>query len=322
MTKAEAIPDRPDPRLLPPVRLRSLLGIGAIERPRLPAATLRIAPGVARPGRTHARFRGRGGDVPPAAAALAGRPPGGGVCPGRANGNALRLDLRRRQRPADAAHLVVRRRAAADLVAGRAALRLCLGEGGRSGHLHPRPRERARGGGALVARNTGLRSTGRPTARASCTATTPRPGGLRSGSVSCPSAGAKPGSTPESPPFSEYAATYSPDGRWLALVSEEADQPEVYVASADGKGVRRRVSSAGGEHPRWRRDGRELYYLDGGGRLIAVPVSSGPSGVEVGAPQVLFTAGAAAIDFDVTASGRPLPVSDGDRSPASIRRSW
>jgi Tol biopolymer transport system component len=116
-------------------------------------------------------------------------------------------------------------------------------------------------------------------------------------------AGAKPGSTQVSPPFSEYAATYSPDGHWLALVSEEADQPEVYVASADGKGVRRRVSSAGGEHPRWRRDGRELYYLDGGGRLIAVPISSGPSGVEVGAPQVLFTAGPAAIDFDVTARG-------------------
>ena len=86
--------------------------------------------------------------------------------------------------------------------------------------------------------------------------------------------GAKPGSTPVSPPFSEYAATYSPDGHWLALVSEEADQPEVYVASADGKGVRRRVSSAGGEHPRWRRDGRELYLprrrgkVDRGSRLV------------------------------------------------------
>ena len=116
-------------------------------------------------------------------------------------------------------------------------------------------------------------------------------------------AGAKPGPTPAGPPYSEYAASYSPDGRWLALVSEESDQPEVYVASADGKGERRRVSSAGGEHPRWRRDGRELYYLDNAGRLIVVPVSSGASGVEVGAPQVLFTAGAAAIDFDATAAG-------------------
>jgi len=116
-------------------------------------------------------------------------------------------------------------------------------------------------------------------------------------------AGAKPPPAQEAPPYSEYAASYSPDGRWLALVSEESDQPEVYVAPADGKGERRRVSSAGGEHPRWRRDGRELYYLDGGGRLIAVPVSAGASGVEVGAPQVLFTAGAAAIDFDVAAAG-------------------
>ena len=116
-------------------------------------------------------------------------------------------------------------------------------------------------------------------------------------------ADAKPGPTPAGLPYSEYAASYSPDGRWLALVSEESNQPEVYVGSADGKGERRRVSSAGGEHPRWRRDGRELYYLDNGGRLIVVPVSSGASGVELGAPQVLFTAGAAAIDFDVTAAG-------------------
>ncbi len=111
------------------------------------------------------------------------------------------------------------------------------------------------------------------------------------------------GPTTAGPPYSEYAASYSPDGRWMALVSEESGEPEVYLVPAGGSGERRRVSSTGGEHPRWRGDGRELYYLDGGGRLIAVPVAPGPSGIDFGSPRVLFSAGAAAIDFDVTAAG-------------------
>jgi eukaryotic-like serine/threonine-protein kinase len=108
---------------------------------------------------------------------------------------------------------------------------------------------------------------------------------------------------PPGPPYSEYGASYSPDGRWMVLVSEESGEPEVYIVPTVGSGERRRVSSAGGDHPRWRGDGRELYYLDDGGKLIAVAVSYGASGIEVGSTRVLFSAGAAAIDFDVTAAG-------------------
>ena len=113
----------------------------------------------------------------------------------------------------------------------------------------------------------------------------------------------KPGPPPSGPPYSEYDARYSPDGRWLALVSEESGEPEIYLVPTGGSGERRRVSSGGGDHPRWRGDGRELYYLDGAGRLIAVPVTAAPSGIEVGSPRTLFSAGASAIDFDVIASG-------------------
>ncbi len=108
---------------------------------------------------------------------------------------------------------------------------------------------------------------------------------------------------PAGTPYSEYGASYSPDGRWLTLVSEESGAAEVYVAPSGGSGERRRVSSAGGDHPRWRGDGRELYYLDGESRLMAVPMSPGASGIEVGSPRVLFSAGSSAIDFDVTAAG-------------------
>ena len=90
---------------------------------------------------------------------------------------------------------------------------------------------------------------------------------------------------------------------------------------AGGSGERRRVSSAGGDHPRWRGDGRELYYLDGEGRLIAVPVTVGASGIEVGSPRVLFSAGAVGDRLRRHGGGRPLPVSDGNRGarPAADR---
>ncbi len=117
--------------------------------------------------------------------------------------------------------------------------------------------------------------------------------------------GAKPTAAPASPgpPYSEYSASFSPDGRWLALVSEESGEPEVYLVPAVGTGERRRVSTAGGDNPRWRRDGRELYYLDGEGRLLAAPVAPAASGIELGSSRVLFSAGPSAIDFDVTAAG-------------------
>jgi dipeptidyl aminopeptidase/acylaminoacyl peptidase len=117
--------------------------------------------------------------------------------------------------------------------------------------------------------------------------------------------GGKPEESPlaPGPPYNESNACFSPDGGWLALASDESGEPEVYVVAAEGTGERRRVSTAGGNSPRWRRDGRELYYLDPEGRLIAVPVSPGASGMELGPRRVLFSAGASAIDFDVAPAG-------------------
>jgi hypothetical protein len=93
--------------------------------------------------------------------------------------------------------------------------------------------------------------------------------------------------------FQETQGQFSPDGKWMAYTSNETGRFEVYVepfprgAGAVGK---RAVSTAGGVEPRWRPDGKELFYLDPGGRLFAVPVqNSGPkSGFSMGAPQALF----------------------------------
>jgi len=68
-------------------------------------------------------------------------------------------------------------------------------------------------------------------------------------------------------PFREYDARISPDGHWLAYVSEETGRPVVSVRAMSGPPSRLVVSSNGGSQPVWRRDGREILYVDLEGRL-------------------------------------------------------
>jgi Tol biopolymer transport system component len=79
---------------------------------------------------------------------------------------------------------------------------------------------------------------------------------------------------------------WSPDGRWMAYVSDETGSPEVYVRAVAG-GVATRVSSAGGEFPFWRADGRELYYRLPDGAIMAVSVQLSPS-LAVSSPRVVL----------------------------------
>jgi Tol biopolymer transport system component len=70
-------------------------------------------------------------------------------------------------------------------------------------------------------------------------------------------------------------AAVSPNGRWLAYSSNETGISEVFVQSFPDPALeRRQVSGSGGRFPRWRRDGRELFYLDGKNRVTAVPVKT------------------------------------------------
>jgi eukaryotic-like serine/threonine-protein kinase len=89
-------------------------------------------------------------------------------------------------------------------------------------------------------------------------------------------------------PFSENYAKLSPDGRWLAYTSDESGRGEVYVTSFPEATGKWQVSTDGGDFPRWRADGRELYYLAPGNVLTAVPVSGTATGFTVDAPQMLF----------------------------------
>ena len=75
----------------------------------------------------------------------------------------------------------------------------------------------------------------------------------------------------------ETAGTLSPDGRWLAYASDESGRYEVWVQSFPGGGGKRQVSNGGGGGPRWRQDGRELFYYSVDGKLMAAQVRIGES---------------------------------------------
>ena len=86
--------------------------------------------------------------------------------------------------------------------------------------------------------------------------------------------------------FDESMPAVSPDGRWLAYVSNESGRPEVYVSPFPGPGAKYLVSNGGGTEPVWARNGRELFYRSDD-RMMAVPVTTQPS-FSAASPRLLF----------------------------------
>jgi hypothetical protein len=108
----------------------------------------------------------------------------------------------------------------------------------------------------------------------------------------------------------------SPDGKWLAYQSNETGRPEIYVKPfPDGPG-KWQVSTDGGQFPRWRRDGNELFFFFNGA-IIAADIRVMGSSVEAGVPRTLFgipnpNAGTAHFPYQryaVSADGRRFLVS-------------
>jgi hypothetical protein len=90
-------------------------------------------------------------------------------------------------------------------------------------------------------------------------------------------------------PFGVAQGRISPDGRWLAYTSEESGRSEIYVQPFPGGGGKWQISTAGGNDPRWRADGRELYYQSPNQQMMAVTIRTSP-GLEADVPISLFTA--------------------------------
>jgi len=85
----------------------------------------------------------------------------------------------------------------------------------------------------------------------------------------------------------EAHAQFSPDGRWIAYVSDEGGRAEVFVSPMPPTGRRLRISTEGGVAPMWRADGKELFYVSFDRRLFAVPVTTA-HGFRAGLPRPLF----------------------------------
>jgi hypothetical protein len=85
-------------------------------------------------------------------------------------------------------------------------------------------------------------------------------------------------------------AQFAPDGRWVAYQSDESGKREVYVVPFPGPGGKWQVSTGGGVEPRWRADGRELYYFAPDNRLLAVQVRTDGAAFELGDARALFQA--------------------------------
>jgi Tol biopolymer transport system component len=126
----------------------------------------------------------------------------------------------------------------------------------------------------------------------------------------------------------ERAAQFSPDGRWVAYSSDESNRTEIYVRPFPPSSGQWTVSTMGGVTPRWRDDGKELYYIAPDGMLMAVSVAATGTAPEMGTPRALFPAHAAfgganivgiTWQYDVGKDGRFLiNVLTGEGRPAPI----
>jgi Tol biopolymer transport system component/tRNA A-37 threonylcarbamoyl transferase component Bud32 len=127
----------------------------------------------------------------------------------------------------------------------------------------------------------------------------------------------------------QWDSRFSPDGRWVAYQSNESGRFEVYVRPFPGPGGKWHVSTAGGGHPRWNKDGKELYYLSLDNKILAVPVNLGAT-FHAGSPVELFavhpTSNSNSPVYDVTADGQRFLVntvaSDEGSPPLSLVVHW
>jgi Tol biopolymer transport system component len=133
--------------------------------------------------------------------------------------------------------------------------------------------------------------------------------------------------------FLERHAQLSPDGRWMAYVSNESGAYEVYVQSFPAGGGKWQISTGGGVQPRWRHDGSELFYLAPDNKMMSVAVRAGAT-FEAGTPAALFqtrTVGLApsttySQQYDVTPDGQRfllnVDMSEVNAAPLTVVLDW
>jgi Tol biopolymer transport system component len=89
-------------------------------------------------------------------------------------------------------------------------------------------------------------------------------------------------------PFAETGAQFSPDGRWVAYQSNESGRFEIYVQPSSAGSAKRQISTDGGTMPRWRADGRELFFIASDAKLMAAAVTASTPAFDTASPVALF----------------------------------
>lgn len=117
-----------------------------------------------------------------------------------------------------------------------------------------------------------------------------------------------------STPFNEHSARFSPNGKWVAYVSNESGPEEVYVQPYPPDGTKWQVSTRDGTAPRWAADGKTLFFVSGMSRMLtAVPVITANGKFETGPPREYAAIGS--VDYVITHDAREAVVSR--RDPAT-----
>ncbi|HKB72063.1 MAG TPA: protein kinase [Thermoanaerobaculia bacterium] len=127
--------------------------------------------------------------------------------------------------------------------------------------------------------------------------------------------------------FNEGEPVFSPDGKWIAYVSNESGKNEIYVRTFPDTGGKWQISTSGGEDPLWSRDGSEIFY-DLGTKLMSVPVKTAPA-FEAGTPQLLFEARFRpdnGVQYDVARDGKRFlvdqDVTQSAEAPVTLVQNW
>src|SRR5262249_30450438 len=135
--------------------------------------------------------------------------------------------------------------------------------------------------------------------------------------------------------FDELRGQFSPDGKWIAFMSNESGRYEIYVQPFPAGGNKFPISTNGGSQVRWRRDGAGLFYVTLDSRLMAVPIRlpAGGRAPEVGTPVALFEAplggaieqGDFRYQYGVSADGQRFLMTAVDRPatpPIAVILNW
>jgi Tol biopolymer transport system component len=127
--------------------------------------------------------------------------------------------------------------------------------------------------------------------------------------------------------FNELFGEFSPDGQWVAFELDESGRNEIYVAPFAQPVEKHQVSTNGGERPRWRQDGNEIFYLALDEQLMATEVQIRKETIEVGkARAVVAAVSVLGTNYVVTGDGKRLlaavPVYPTMFEPVTLVQNW